>query len=194
MMKTPTRSHLQRGMQRYLAGDRPWPERARAVDWFIASKKGELFPLKYTYGLAVNQRPALYTTNQMKRRLKGLNLTFVSLKVSHSHDEDFQRAVSASLGDRTGRKKRLKAASPKPSQRVLIQNVFVRNADVVAEVLERADGHCEKCGKPAPFLRAKDKRPYLEVHHKITLASGGDDTVANAVAVCPNCHREAHHG
>lgn len=193
-MKTPTRSQLQRGMQRYLAGDRPWPERARAVDWFIASKKGELFPLKYTYGLAVDQRPALYTTNQMKRRLKGLNLTFVSLKVSHSHDADFQRAVSASLVDRTGRKKRLKAALPKPTQRVLVQNVFVRNADVVAEVLERADGHCEKCGKPAPFLRAKDKRPYLEVHHKITLASGGDDTVANAVAVCPNCHREAHHG
>jgi 5-methylcytosine-specific restriction protein A len=130
----------------------------------------------------------------MKRRLQGLNLTFVSLKVSHSHEEDFQKAVSASLSDRAGRKKRLTASSPKPTQRVLVQKVFVRNADVVAEVLERADGRCEQCGKPAPFLRAKDKRPYLEVHHKITLASGGDDTVANAVAVCPNCHREAHHG
>lgn len=136
-MKTPTRSQLQRGMQRYLAGDRPWPERASAVDWFIASKKGELFPLKYTYSLAVDQRPSLYTTNQMKRRLKGLNLTFVSLKVSHSHDEDFQRAVSASLGDLRGRKKRLKAASPKPTQRALVLNVFLRNADVVAEVLDR---------------------------------------------------------
>ena len=96
-MKTPTRRQLQHGMQRYLAGDRPWPERASAVDWFIASRAGELFPLKYTYGLAVNQRPALYTTNQMKRRLQGLTLTFVSLKVSQSHDEDFQKKVSASL-------------------------------------------------------------------------------------------------
>jgi 5-methylcytosine-specific restriction protein A len=26
------------------------------------------------------------------------------------------------------------------------------------------------------------------------LASDGDDTVENAVALCPNCHRRAHFG
>ncbi|MGH8437576.1 MAG: HNH endonuclease [Pseudomonas sp.] len=33
-----------------------------------------------------------------------------------------------------------------------------------------------------------------EVHHKVRLADGGLDTVENAIAVCPNCHRQAHFG
>jgi 5-methylcytosine-specific restriction protein A len=32
------------------------------------------------------------------------------------------------------------------------------------------------------------------VHHLIRLADGGDDTVDNAVAACPNCHRQRHFG
>jgi 5-methylcytosine-specific restriction protein A len=78
---------------------------------------------------------------------------------------------------------------------MLVQTaVHLRNADVVAEVLIRANGTCERCGKNAPFLRAKDGTPYLEVHHKEKLANGGDDTVENAIALCPNCHRREHFG
>ena len=36
--------------------------------------------------------------------------------------------------------------------------------------------------------------PYLEVHHRVPLAENGEDTVKNAVAICPNCHRKAHDG
>jgi hypothetical protein len=71
---------------------------------------------------------------------------------------------------------------------------FIRNPNVVAEVLERASGVCEECSNPAPFIKASDGTPYLEVHHKIRLADGGDDTVDNAIAVCPNCHRKLHYG
>ncbi len=39
-----------------------------------------------------------------------------------------------------------------------------------------------------------DKTPYLEVHHRIPLAKKGEDTVANAIALCPNCHRKSHYG
>lgn len=39
-----------------------------------------------------------------------------------------------------------------------------------------------------------NESPYLEVHHKVPLALGGDDTVANATALCPNCHRQNHFG
>nr|WP_275041241.1 HNH endonuclease signature motif containing protein [Halomonas meridiana] len=46
----------------------------------------------------------------------------------------------------------------------------------------------------APFNRKSDGSPYLEVHHRKPLAEGGDDTVANAIALCPNCHRAAHYG
>jgi hypothetical protein len=109
----------------------------------------------------------------------------------------FEEAVQHAQNDSSEiRKERLKNAPGKPELFFTTTAIFRRNPDVVAEVLERAKGFCEnkKCGKPAPFLRASDNSPYLEVHHKIPLAQGGDDTVENAIALCPNCHREAHFG
>lgn len=69
---------------------------------------------------------------------------------------------------------------------------FVRDPEVIAWVLLRADGRCEACGEPAPFSRS-DGTPFLEVHHLRPLAEGGPDTVSNALAACPNCHRRLHH-
>lgn len=68
---------------------------------------------------------------------------------------------------------------------------FKRDPAVKAWVLEFADGTCELCGKPAPF-KDEDGHPFLELHHVEALAAGGPDTVSNAVAVCPNCHRACH--
>lgn len=69
---------------------------------------------------------------------------------------------------------------------------FVRDPAVKAWVLDRAHGVCEACDSSAPFVGA-DGFPFLEVHHVRTLADGGSDTVTNAVAVCPNCHRRLHY-
>ena len=44
------------------------------------------------------------------------------------------------------------------------------------------------------LLGQRDGTPYLEVHHKIPLAKDGEDTIENAEALCPNCHREKHFG
>jgi len=68
-----------------------------------------------------------------------------------------------------------------------------RDAGVKNWVLNQAKGRCECCNQNAPFT-LNDGSPYLEVHHVHHLANGGSDTPANAVAVCPNCHRELHHG
>lgn len=65
---------------------------------------------------------------------------------------------------------------------------FVRDPEVVAWVVGRAKGTCEACDEPAPFARS-DGTPYLEVHHVRSLAEGGPDTVDNAIAACPTCHR-----
>ena len=81
-----------------------------------------------------------------------------------------------------------------PEQVEVISIAFRRNPDVVVAVLERASGFCETCHLKAPFLRARDNSPYLEVHHVVRLADGGKDNVGNAIALCPNCHREAHYG
>ncbi|WP_254221952.1 HNH endonuclease [Burkholderia multivorans] len=68
-----------------------------------------------------------------------------------------------------------------------------RDPAVKAWVLAQARGTCECCGNPAPFADA-DGLPYLEVHHVRRLAERGPDVISNAVAICPNCHRELHYG
>lgn len=81
-----------------------------------------------------------------------------------------------------------------PERIRVVSYTFRRNPDVVAEALHRAGGHCESCNLPAPFMRAKDKSPYLDVHHIIPLSDGGKDSPDNVVAVSPNCHRRYHFG
>lgn len=109
--------------------------------------------------------------------------------------EQFELSIARSLlGSREARLQRLSKADKQARSVVVQSTVFVRNPDVVAEALLRASGACERCGREAPFLRAKDGSPYLEVHHKVQLAYGGKDSVDNAIAVCPNCHRRAHYG
>lgn len=73
------------------------------------------------------------------------------------------------------------------------RTVYERRPDVKAWVLREAKGVCELCGSPAPFLDF-DGQPFLELHHVRQLAHSGPDTVENAVALCPNCHRRAHLG
>jgi 5-methylcytosine-specific restriction enzyme A len=107
--------------------------------------------------------------------------------------EEQQVQVSKALSQ-AERLQRLQMAAKLPAQQFVQQRVFIRNPDVVAAVLFRAGGYCEHCRQPAPFLRASDHSPYLEVHHKKPLAEGGEDTMDNAIALCPNCHREAHYG
>ena len=109
--------------------------------------------------------------------------------------EIFQQSVEDALKTPSRiRKQRLKDAPLLPARSSAVVTVFVRNPDVVAEVLERGNGSCERCRNPAPFIRGKDNTPYLEIHHEIRLADGGEDSVDNALALCPNCHRELHYG
>lgn len=112
-----------------------------------------------------------------------------------THIERFAEAVKVSQNDSSiARATRLSKAAKLPTKVQVISYAFTRNPDVVAEVLLRAAGNCEHCKKEAPFKRKKDLQPYLEVHHIIQLSAGGEDTVSNALALCPNCHRYLHFG
>ena len=71
--------------------------------------------------------------------------------------------------------------------------VYLRDALVIEAARSRARGCCEGCGKPAPFHTAAGW-PYLEVHHVVPISRGGPDRIENVLALCPNCHREAHFG
>jgi 5-methylcytosine-specific restriction enzyme A len=74
-----------------------------------------------------------------------------------------------------------------------VRNVYQRSRDVRNYVLARAQGSCEGCASPAPFLR-RDGTPYLEPHHLRRLSDGGPDHPAHVIALCPNCHRRVHAG
>ncbi|MCP3959751.1 MAG: HNH endonuclease [bacterium] len=110
-------------------------------------------------------------------------------------DDELEAAVNeSSQGDPDARQERLQRAPTFPKKLTVTSVAFRRNPDVIAEVLERAKGRCELCEQDAPFLRASDGSPYLEVHHRRPLGEGGEDTVENGQALCPNCHREVHYG
>jgi len=80
-----------------------------------------------------------------------------------------------------------------PSRITSTGTQFARDPKVRAWTLQRADGHCELCGQPAPFVD-EHQEPYLESHHITMLAEGGADTPKNTAALCPACHRELHFG
>ena len=79
----------------------------------------------------------------------------------------------------------------KPSKRITSSETYERDEKVVKYALFRANGVCELCDKPAPFVK-KDGSPFLEVHHIEYLSNGGNDSIENVSAICPNCHRKMH--
>lgn len=156
----------------------------------------------YSYSLAslkVIDTPKGYSTRQDFIRNKQLLNTFWKQNVEPTKEELIVDALNndvaaSKLLSKEKRAERLKTANKKPARIESKTNTFIRNPDVIAEVLERANGICEVCRKPAPFIRDSDNSPYLEIHHKIPLSKGGEDAVDNAIALCPNCHRYAHFG
>lgn len=91
-----------------------------------------------------------------------------------------------------GRRGALPIGAERPAQSTVATVAYLRDPAVAAHVLDRACGKCEACGSMGPFL-AGDGEPFLEVHHVVQLAEGGPDTIDNAIAACPNCHRRLHH-
>lgn len=98
------------------------------------------------------------------------------------------------LQQRARRWRELSTDPPEGSRTVASREVgakrFLRDPRVMAWVKGEAAGRCELCGEPGPF--EIDGEPFLEVHHVKHLADGGSDTITNAVAICPNCHRRLH--
>jgi 5-methylcytosine-specific restriction protein A len=67
-----------------------------------------------------------------------------------------------------------------------VSSGYPRDAKVRAAVVKRANGSCERSGCGA----RRDFAGFLDVHH--ILGVGTSDRPSNCVALCPNCHREAH--
>ena len=87
--------------------------------------------------------------------------------------------------------KAIEASRRKVKPRESSTVIYYRNPIIAKAAKERAAGICQLCGKPAPFNDV-DGNPYLESHHIVWLSNGGEDTVENTVALCPNCHKRMH--
>lgn len=88
-------------------------------------------------------------------------------------------------------KKAREQSTRKVAHRSVVSNAYDRNKYVARYAKERADGICQLCEQEAPF-NDKEGKPYLECHHIKWLSEGGDDSLENTVALCPNCHRKMH--
>lgn len=85
----------------------------------------------------------------------------------------------------------VKSSSKTSSYRQAISKQYTRNQSIARYTKLKANGICELCENPAPFSD-KDGEPYLESHHVRWLERGGADSIDNAVALCPNCHKKMH--
>ena len=109
--------------------------------------------------------------------------------VEKAHEDKFSAAKQ--LSTKVLRQKAVEISEYSQSSiRNAITKLYERNGLIREYSLRRAAGFCELCHQPAPFI--VNDIPYLESHHIIWLSRGGDDTISNTAAVCPNCHRRLH--
>lgn len=79
----------------------------------------------------------------------------------------------------------------KASLRPVNTILFERSRYIANYVKSIAEGYCSLCDQYAPFLD-KNNQPFLHAHHITYLSDGGEDTIENCIAVCPNCHAKIH--
>jgi 5-methylcytosine-specific restriction protein A len=103
---------------------------------------------------------------------------------------------SPSLWDESLESLRKKAIDSSSTSLGSVQRVIEtkkRSEAVKIFALKKANGICQGCKQPAPFITSENK-DYLEVHHLTRLSDGGPDHPDHTIALCPNCHRRVHFG
>jgi len=88
--------------------------------------------------------------------------------------------------------KRAMQAEPKPDTHTTSTTVYNRDPSVVALARYRSDHTCEMPECDYKGFTKNNGKLYIETHHIIPRSEGGEDTVFNVAAVCPNCHKALH--
>lgn len=148
----------------------------------------------------------IYANHETKRgRDKALNereiIVFRLISVTDAerfeaeerHDIDQIEPSTISLEEARAAAYAASSAATSPAGKSSVRNLYLRSKAVKDYVLFRANGVCESCKNPAPFLK-KDGSPYLEPHHTTRVSDGGPDHPKHVAAICPACHCEIHHG
>ncbi len=122
--------------------------------------------------------------------LKPVNQSLVRIEDVMISEEQSDKAVKKITTDKLIRS--LKTKTENRNIQYSISKVTMRDSAVKEYTKRRANGYCELCKEPAPFLKSNGE-PYLEVHHLVTISENGPDHITNTVALCPNCHRKLHY-
>lgn len=162
-----------------------------AVEFRMQNISSTLFDLRLPH--IAGYRPARNVGSSVKLRIEQMleanGLETLTMFQRTADERELAHKVTALLRQPGTGSVPLGSAAP---AQVLTQSLrYVRDPAVKAWVLKVADGICEGCDMPAPFM-GTDGFPYLEVHHVMPLASHGSDTTSNSAALCPNCHRRCH--
>jgi 5-methylcytosine-specific restriction enzyme A len=148
-----------------LAGE---PYREEQLDEDKKLRKVWVFPLKLADGKKPIKLPKKFIETKEKEREK--------LARKLGNEELIARA---------------KHASKRAVSRTVTTNNFERNPFVSEYAKRLAKGICQLCEQPAPFKNKKGE-PHLHTHHIVWLSRGGEDSINNTVALCPNCHDRMH--
>ncbi len=87
--------------------------------------------------------------------------------------------------------KRAKQSAKKVGNRTVVSTQYDRSVWVSEYTKRKASGICQLCNHKAPF-KNKAGESFLEIHHILWLSKGGEDSIENTIALCPNCHRKMH--
>lgn len=91
-------------------------------------------------------------------------------------------------------KARAASKKQKNKTRTVIRLEYSRNDWISIAAISRSKGRCEMPECTNELFMKDNGKPYLEVHHIIPLSENGPDTIENAAALCPHCHRNLHSG
>ena len=157
---------------------------------------------KYLFRGRVRLYAQPYQTQQPDRNNRLRNVWIFPLKIEH-RDAVYRVPQRLLIKKQSSKEKAAKRLSDKalfvravhankqPVTRQVDSSAYEKNVYVMELAKRRADGICQLCSQPAPFL-SKNGEPYLECHHIVRLAKGGEDTIENTVALCPNCNKKMH--
>lgn len=82
-------------------------------------------------------------------------------------------------------------SSSDPHKREYLIETYARNQGWVAEAKIRYGLYC-LCNDCTNTFIKPDGKPYIEVHHILPLADGGEDSLWNLAVLCAHHHRMAH--
>lgn len=160
------------------------PYRATQRDDNGRSRQVWMFPVKPIHGGTV-VTPKKYTIPAAKPAAQKVDVN--KMLEQNANNPDFIEG----LNDDTLKAAAENRGKKRPAERTVTTTQKDRDPYVSEHVKRRTKGICDLCSMPAPFADKKGK-PYLESHHVVWLANGGEDTIENAVGLCPNCHKKMH--